>query len=93
MKQPTGYPVIDGILESIAPRVTTSNSAQARAELDDQLFNYCYQSICYSNLWPYLENDGWDALAERLRAQVRTFVEGEIDAELTRIEAERGFGY
>lgn len=87
MTNPTGYPVIDGILESIAPRVTTRNSAQARAELDDQLFSYCYQSIRYSDLWPHLENDAWDALAERLRAQVRTFVEGEIDNELTRIEA------
>lgn len=89
MTNQTGYPVIDGILESIAPRVTSPNGAEINARLDDLAHDLCYQSIRWSGLYKELSNDQWDTLAERLRAQVRTFVEGEIDAELTR-ETERG---
>lgn len=91
MKQVTGYPVIDEILDSLRPQAQPSTRTAANDRelaLDELAFELCYQSIRYSDLWPHLENDAWDALAERLRAQVRTFVEGEIDAELTRLEAE-----
>lgn len=113
MTNPTGYPVIDEILESIAParectchkfiRLHDSNcdvhglvrkqplalsqtGAEINARLDDLAHDLCYQSIRWSGLYKELTNDQWDALAERLRAQVRMFIEGEINAELTRIE-------
>lgn len=89
MTNPTGYPVIDGILESIAPPATSPNGADINARLDDLAHDLCYQSIRWSGLYKELSNDQWDALAERLRAQVRTFVEGEIDNELARLETER----
>lgn len=69
--------------------LTTRNSAEANAELDELVHQLCYQSIRWSGLYAQLDNDAWDALAERLKGQVRAFVDEQIDNELARIESEK----
>lgn len=89
MKQ-TGYPVIDEILESLRPQAPSSTSTVSDRELalDELAFELCYAAIRRSGLYAQLECGEWDALAERMRGQVRSFIDEQIDAELTRIESE-----
>ena len=69
--------------------LTTRSSAEANHELDELAFNLAYQTIRWSPLWPELENSEWDELAERLKRQVRRFVDDQIDRELTKLEKEK----
>lgn len=85
MTNQTGNPAIDDILETMRGR-----SYPAPPDpLDEQAFELCYAAIRQSGLYAQLECAEWDALAQRLRGQVRAFIDEQIDAELTRIEAEK----
>jgi hypothetical protein len=87
MKQVTGYPVIDEILESLRPQASTISAHEL--ELDGLAFELAYQAIRHSGLYAQLENEQWDALAEKFKVSVRAHLEGLIDNELTRIEQEQ----
>lgn len=61
---------------------------RAKTEQDEAIFQLCYDAIRHSGLYKQLDNDAWDALAERMTPLIRTRVEGLINAEFTRLESE-----
>lgn len=63
---------------------------EALHELTEHAETLAYQAILHSGLYRELTGEQWDALTKQYAAKMVEQVEGLVDAELTRIESEKG---
>lgn len=61
---------------------------EALHELTEHAETLAYQAILHSGLYRELTNEQWDALTKQYAAKLVEQVQGLVDAELTRLEAE-----
>ena len=62
---------------------------EEKRELREQAHELAYQYIRHSGLYRELENAEWDALAEQWATWLLVGLEGRVNDEFTRIQAER----
>ena len=63
-------------------------SADEKRELREQAHELAYSYIRHSGLYRQLENEQWDALADKWATWVLVGLEGLVDGEFTRLESE-----
>lgn len=66
----------------------TSTASEETQELQRDASRLAYTAIRFSGLWRELTSEEWDAFAEKLGALAVRLIQDEINAELTRREAE-----
>lgn len=67
---------------------TAPTATEETQELQRDASKLAYTAIRFSGLWRDLASEEWEALADKLGALAVGLIQAEIDAELTRREAE-----